>query len=237
MSPFTKLSAGILQSSIMAEPPEVFKVWVTLMAAADPDGIAPVSAQFLSTIARLPIETTRAALQRLEAPDPDSRSTNDDGRRIRRVDGGYLLINYARYRTRSLREAEAERKRLYRRANPSIAAAENYRRRHPPTSPSSDPDPEGEEEVEGEPSRVRPDGHGRTPDGQNRTPSPITGRDGLLPIPKGLPFDAKDELVKARADIRHLARRIGEGTNKDEKDLRRLESWRREFNERIRDLT
>lgn len=235
MSPFTKLDRGILQSSIMAEDPTTFKVWITLLAACDPDGTARVSAIYIASVARLPLEDVRKAIQILEGPDPESRSTNNAGARVRRVDGGYEIINYLVYRQRSLREAEAERKRLYRRDNPSIAAAENYRRRHPTQPQSSDPDSDGEREGEGEPSHVRPDGHGRTPEGQ--TPAP--DQDGLLPIPKGIAFKLQDELVEERAEIRHLARMIELGRRQDGPDRlspEGLERRRQGFNQRIKDL-
>lgn len=111
---FTKLDERILQSSIMAESAVTFKVWITLLAACRPNGIAYVSAIYLSSICHLPLSRIEAALARLESPDDHSRSLGDDGRRIRRVDGGYEIINYIIYRDASLKDAEAERKRLYR---------------------------------------------------------------------------------------------------------------------------
>jgi len=112
---FTKLDEHILQSSIMAESAVTFKIWITLLAACESNGIAYVSAIYLSSICHLPQSRVEGALERLEGPDPHSRSLADDGRRIRRVDGGYEIINYVIYRDMSLRDAEAERKRLYRR--------------------------------------------------------------------------------------------------------------------------
>ena len=111
---FTKLDEKILQSSIMAEDPSTFKVWITMLASCERNGIAYVSPVYLSTICHLSIKRIRKAIEKLEAPDENSRSTSDDGRRIRRVDGGYEIINYLIYRDLSLKDAEAERKRLYR---------------------------------------------------------------------------------------------------------------------------
>jgi hypothetical protein len=111
---FTKLDERILQSSIMAESAVTFKIWITLLAACRANGIAYVSAVYLSSICHLPLCRVEAALARLESPDEHSRSLTDDGRRIRRVDGGYEIINYTIYRDISLKDAEAERKRLYR---------------------------------------------------------------------------------------------------------------------------
>lgn len=96
---FTKLDQGILQSSIMAEPPEVFKVFVAILASTGPDGIARVSSTFLAAACFFPLDAVDKALLILESPDPRSRSLNDDGRRIRRVDGGYFVINYEKYRS------------------------------------------------------------------------------------------------------------------------------------------
>ena len=111
---FTKLDERILQSSIMAESAITFKVWITLLASCQANGIAYVSAIYLSSICHLPLSRVEIALERLENSDPHSRSLADDGRRIRRIDGGYEIINYLVYRDASLRDAEAERKRLYR---------------------------------------------------------------------------------------------------------------------------
>lgn len=206
---FTKLDRGILLSSIMAEDSDTFKVWIVLLAACDADGIAPVSAVYISSVARLPLDTVKAAIARLEAPDPESRSTNDEGRRLRRVDGGYEIVNYEVYRAKSLREAEAERKRLYRNG-----------KAHPPNPPLSDG--EGEKEGEGEAS----------PPVRNCPDKPGTkDKDGLLAIPAGLPFKAKDELIEERARIRHAVRRPG-GYGK-----RELELMRDSFNQRITDLS
>lgn len=95
---FTKLDGGLLQSSIMAAPFETFKTFIAILASTGPDGIARVSSTFLSAACYLPIAKVDKALAALEAPDPRSRSLNDDGRRIRRVDGGYFVINYEKYR-------------------------------------------------------------------------------------------------------------------------------------------
>jgi hypothetical protein len=117
---FTKLDEHILQSSIMAESAVTFKIWITLLAACESNGIAYVSAVYLSSICHLPQSRVEAAIERLEGPDPHSRSLADDGRRIRRVDGGYEIINYAVYRDMSLKDAEAERKRLYRQRSKNV---------------------------------------------------------------------------------------------------------------------
>lgn len=112
---FTKLDEGILRSSIMAEDAETFKVWIAFLASCGPDGIARVSAVFLSSVCHLPLEIVHKATARLEAPDPESRSGAEEGRRIIRIDGGWFIVNFEKYRSfnYSLKN-EAVRKREYR---------------------------------------------------------------------------------------------------------------------------
>jgi uncharacterized phage protein (TIGR02220 family) len=95
---FTKLDEGILQSSIMAENSDVFKTFIAILAACKQDGVARVSSIYLASVCHLPLDVVDKAIATLEAPDPRSRSLVEKGRRIRRVDGGYFVINHGRYR-------------------------------------------------------------------------------------------------------------------------------------------
>lgn len=54
-------------------------------------------------------EAGMAALERLAAPDPDSRSEAFSGRRMVRVDGGFIILNYFAYRDRDYGAAERMR--------------------------------------------------------------------------------------------------------------------------------
>lgn len=118
---FTKLDEGILLSSIMQESPEVFKVWIALLAACKEDGVARVSPSGIAAVCFLPIDGVRSIFEKLSSPDQDSRSVNDDGRRIRRVDGGWEIINYQKYRELSTKEKEARRKWESRRKCPDMS--------------------------------------------------------------------------------------------------------------------
>ena len=104
---FTKLVSSIVQSSIMMEPPEVFKTWITLLATCESDGVSRVSPVFLASICRFTIDEVFEHLKVLESEDKLSRSINDEGARIRRVDGGYYIINYHKYREYSYSDSPA----------------------------------------------------------------------------------------------------------------------------------
>jgi hypothetical protein len=49
-------------------------------------------------MANVTAEQAEDAIRVLESPDPNSRSPDWEGRRIERVDGGYKLLNYFKYR-------------------------------------------------------------------------------------------------------------------------------------------
>lgn len=95
---FVKLDQGILLSSIWSEAPEVRVVWITLLALADQNGMVAASATGIAKMAGMPLDTVCSALELFQAPDPHSRTPDDEGRRLARVDGGYVLLNYAKYR-------------------------------------------------------------------------------------------------------------------------------------------
>ena len=50
------------------------------------------------------------ALTRLGEPDPESRSADFEGRRLVRIDGGYLVLNYQKYRERDYGAADRMRR-------------------------------------------------------------------------------------------------------------------------------
>jgi hypothetical protein len=51
-----------------------------------------------------------AALKALGSPDPDSRSQEFDGRRLVRVDGGYIALNFQRFRDKDHTATERKRR-------------------------------------------------------------------------------------------------------------------------------
>ncbi len=110
---FTKLFENILESSVWAAPDDFFRAWIALLAKAGPDGVARISATWIAEKCHVPIERAREILAEMEGPDKDSRSENDDGQRIQRIDGGYYIINYLKYR--EMRD-DTERKKQIREA-------------------------------------------------------------------------------------------------------------------------
>lgn len=114
MSGFTKLVPEIVQSSIWNETPEVRCVWITLLAIKDKDGFVRGNPATLARIANVSGEAVREALDKFQAPDPDSTTPDQEGRRIQAMPGGWRILNHVRYRGRDFRDHERERKQQYR---------------------------------------------------------------------------------------------------------------------------
>lgn len=98
MSGFTKLFSSILTSTIWCEPDNVRIVWITMLALADQRGNVDGTVPGLAAMARVPVQATREAIAKLEAPDPDSRTKLWEGRRIATIEGGWQILNHGQYR-------------------------------------------------------------------------------------------------------------------------------------------
>lgn len=95
---FVKLYGTILTSSIWLEPHSTLRVWIAMLATADEHGIVSASVGGLAHVSRVRKAECAKALETFLAPDEDSRTPDNDGRRIERVDGGWLILNHRKYR-------------------------------------------------------------------------------------------------------------------------------------------
>jgi len=111
MAGYTKLFNSILASTIWRASDKTRIVWITLLAMADKDGIAEGSIPGLADLARVSVEDCEAALAELMQPDKYSRTTEFEGRRIETIDGGWQLLNHAKYRTKMSEDDIRERNR------------------------------------------------------------------------------------------------------------------------------
>lgn len=118
---FAKIFASIFDSSI-AEDWQTRVVFQDMLVLADKDGIVDMTPSSIARRTNMPLDLVRAAIPKLEAPDPSSRTQDHEGRRILRLDDhrdwGWTIANFRKYRESAskemLRMAEADRKRAYR---------------------------------------------------------------------------------------------------------------------------
>lgn len=136
MSGFVKLDTGVLNSSLWIER-DLRSIFITALVMAEPVELKQPTAQLAvrsldetgwmvppgwygfvpaagTGIVRRDgmddIEQGLDLLEKLCSPDPDSRSQKHDGRRMARVDGGYLILNYFDYRDRDYTAADRMRR-------------------------------------------------------------------------------------------------------------------------------
>lgn len=107
---FGKLFASMYQGSLRGRPHEIL-VFTNLIAHADPEGFVDLHPRAIADEVGLSREEVEAALKELEAPDPESRSPEHEGRRLLRLDDhrtwGWQIVNHARYR--AMRDEDARR--------------------------------------------------------------------------------------------------------------------------------
>lgn len=96
---YNKLFTKILDSSVWLEDKATRIVWFTFLAAMDEDGYAHFAAiGNLASRARVTDKEALDAVKLLEAPDENSSDPDNEGRRIERVPGGWIVLNAPKYR-------------------------------------------------------------------------------------------------------------------------------------------
>jgi hypothetical protein len=116
---YNKLFTKILDSSIWLEDDATRLVWLTLIAVMDEDGFCQfASVPNVAHRARVSVEAAQKALSCLESPDPNSSDPANEGRRLERVPGGWVVLNAEKHRrmiTRAVvQEQTRERVRRFR---------------------------------------------------------------------------------------------------------------------------
>lgn len=103
---FALLWSRILDSSIWDQSAATRVVWITLLAMKNREGFVRSTFNGLVRNANVTKEECRKALDIFLAPDPDSSTKSDEGRRIREVDGGWFIINHEKYQYSSEEKRE-----------------------------------------------------------------------------------------------------------------------------------
>jgi len=110
---YNKIFTKILDSSIWLEPTPTRIVWITLIAAMDETGYAHFSAlQNLASRARVTMDEVEKAVDILSTPDENSSDPENEGRRIERVPGGFVILNAEKHRGIVTRTIQKEKTRL-----------------------------------------------------------------------------------------------------------------------------
>jgi hypothetical protein len=109
---YNKIFTKILDSSIWLESNPTRIVWFTFLAAMDEQGFAQfASVANLAHRARVTLEEAQTAVDCLSSPDENSSDPANEGRRIERVNGGWIVLNCEKYRELVTRAVAQEKTR------------------------------------------------------------------------------------------------------------------------------
>jgi hypothetical protein len=87
----------MIDSSIWQEPDHVFRVFVAMMILKSPTHVVWLDGYQIARRIHMPIEKVLDALTVLSEPDPRRPAQAHEGRRIRKVEGGWEVINGEKY--------------------------------------------------------------------------------------------------------------------------------------------
>lgn len=179
---FLKLDCGILHSTVWVDR-DARDIFITSLLLAEPHElrepaeqieirtlnrtgwIVPVGwygfvrAASLGIIDRAGVEREAGldVLERFGSPEPESRSQAFEGRRLVRIDGGFLALNYDRYRSRDTTSAERSRRFREREKERADRRATPLRHGRTPLGTQAEAEAEGEiRERRGDPKGASP---------------------------------------------------------------------------------
>lgn len=110
---YNKLFTKILDSSIWLEDNPTRLIWITMIAAMDETGFVQfASIKNLAHRAIVSEDEAIKAVAKLEGQDPDSSDPENEGRRLEKVPGGWIVLNAEKYRAIVTREASKELNRI-----------------------------------------------------------------------------------------------------------------------------
>jgi len=98
MTSWAPLFSSIIDSSVWRESKETRLVWITLLAKKDRNGFVRSAMWALARDAGVSEKECKEAIKVLESPDKDSACKENEGRRIKPVEGGWMVLNHFLYR-------------------------------------------------------------------------------------------------------------------------------------------
>lgn len=144
MTGYTPLFGSVFEGTLCGRWPDT-GIWTCLLALSDRHGNIDVTPQYISAVTGVPIDELMACLERFMSPDPQSRTPDEQGRRLVKLDDnrkwGWKIVNHGKYR---------EKARLVGKNAREVEQGKNKdrmadRRRPPPTA--GDPPSEAEADL------------------------------------------------------------------------------------------
>jgi hypothetical protein len=105
------MDRDLLTSSLWVDGDSDTKtLWIYLLLSADVrTGVVRHTRPAIARGSGVERQKVDRILEQFASPDPDSRTPDNDGRRIAFVDGGILVLNYDRYKNRDYSAARVKK--------------------------------------------------------------------------------------------------------------------------------
>jgi len=115
---YGKLFAQMYDGTLATRGPwQALVTFQQLVILAGKDGTVDMTVEALSRRTSIPLEIIQTGLAALEQPDPESRTPDEDGRRIVRLSArrswGWRIVNYGKYRAIRTEDERSEYKRQW----------------------------------------------------------------------------------------------------------------------------
>lgn len=124
MPNYTKLFNSIVTSTIWTEDDKTRILWITMLAIADQHGEIHASIPGLARIAGITTQEAEKAIEKFLSPDIYSKTPDNEGRRIATIEGGWEILNHAKYRKMASladqKESNAKRQKRHRDRNATV---------------------------------------------------------------------------------------------------------------------
>lgn len=104
MNTSIKVFDSLLTSSIWCADDTTLRVWIALLLSADKQGRVEGSLPGFASLCRINPERLGEIMEFLRSPDPYSRTTTNEGRRIEDIPGGWRILNFQDYQSKGSRD-------------------------------------------------------------------------------------------------------------------------------------
>jgi hypothetical protein len=112
VSGYTPVFKSVFTGTLFGKYPDL-PLWLVLLAMADKNGVVDAHPGYISASCGIHQDEVEDCIRRFCEPDPSSRTPDDDGRRLRPLEGkgfGWCIVNHGKYRERARKQAwDAER--------------------------------------------------------------------------------------------------------------------------------
>lgn len=112
MTGYTPVFRSVFEGSLCGKYPDT-AAWLILLALADKNGHVDSTPQFISAVTGMPVDDLLQCINRFMEPDPHSRTTDNEGRRLELIDPdrawGWRIVNHGKYREKARQAAQTVR--------------------------------------------------------------------------------------------------------------------------------